>query len=92
MLSALHNLPESISQVVILYFEAITWYRLRWYMHNDVHKVTARNKWRVLKIETFVCMRYASALSAVHNMAESISQVILYFRRSNLVQAEVVHA
>jgi hypothetical protein len=42
-------------------------------MHNDVHKVTARNKWRVLRIETFVCMRYASALSAVHNMAVNIS-------------------
>jgi hypothetical protein len=47
-----------------------------------MYKVTARNKWRVLRIGTFVCMRYASALSAVHNMAESISQVILYFRQT----------
>jgi hypothetical protein len=28
----------------------------------------------VLRIETFVCMRYASALSAVHNMAVNISK------------------
>jgi hypothetical protein len=44
MRSVVHNMAESISQYYSL--AAITWYRLRWYMHNDVHKVTARNKWR----------------------------------------------
>jgi hypothetical protein len=66
-----HNIPESISQVVIPYLDAnLVQAEV---VHNDVHKVTARNKWRCWEIETSVCMRYASALSAVHNMAESIS-------------------
>jgi hypothetical protein len=58
-------------------------------MHNDVHKVTARNKWRVEKLKLFVCMRYASALSAVHNMAGQSNNTILETLK---LKAEMVHA
>jgi hypothetical protein len=44
--SVSYIISESISQVVILYFRRYNLVQVRWYMHNDVHKVTARNKWR----------------------------------------------
>jgi hypothetical protein len=47
-------------------------------MHNDVHKVTARNKWRCREKEMFV---YKNMLS-VYIISRSISQVVIpYFRR-----------
>jgi hypothetical protein len=45
-LSAVHNIINISSNTML---ETLNLDRLRWYMHNDVHKVTARNKWRVLR-------------------------------------------
>jgi hypothetical protein len=50
-------------------------------MHNDAHKVTAVTNGGVEKLKLSFVWN-ASALSAVHNMAESISQVILLKRRT----------
>jgi hypothetical protein len=56
---AVHNMAESISRNTML--ETLNLSRLRWYMHNDVHKVTARNKWRVSRKK---CLFIRGMLSA----------------------------
>jgi hypothetical protein len=68
-----HNLPESISPICMPYRAKILvpiGGTCIIYVQSNSSMAGTKG---VEKLETFVCMRYASALSAVHNMVSNIS-------------------